>query len=395
MSYDGYGDQDALIPDAAVEILYEWSSYGSQGGVLIYDDNPDPQSGQIVFFSFDYGNVTDSQGRKDLLENAISHLLAPESTPEGSVSGTVRLFDEDTHGGVTVRTSPMGLTDTTDDSGDYRVDGLYNGTYTLTASKAGFADSTVTIEIVDGATLENVDFMLFPVFEYMDHPAVAIPDNNSAGIRVYLDVPDDLEITAVDCYVNLTHSFRGDLVAELTSPAGTTVRLHNRTGGSADDIVTWYDLETPCDGPGSMDDFAGESTLGQWELHVSDQASYDTGTLQTWGLRVYSPLLTGADREITRGIPRAHFLAQNYPNPFNPLTHVRFGLPKTGRAEVAIFNVRGQRVVTLTSGTLAAGIHSVAWDGTDLHGRPVASGIYFCRFKAENYEAVQRMVLMK
>jgi len=48
-------------------------------------------------------NVTDSQGRKDLLENAVSHLLAPESTPEGSVSGTVRLFDETSHEGVTGR----------------------------------------------------------------------------------------------------------------------------------------------------------------------------------------------------------------------------------------------------------------------------------------------------
>ena len=395
MSYDNYGDQDALIPDAETGILYGWSSYAGQGGVLVYDDNPDPQSSQVVFFSFDYGNVTDTQGRKDLLENAIAHLLAPESTPEGSIRGRVRLFDETSHEGVIVRTYPMGLADTTDSAGNYRIDGFHNGTYLVTASKTGFADSTVSIQIIDGGTLENIDFMLFPVFEYMDSPEIAIPDNNPAGIRVYIDVPDDLGIVSVACYVDLSHSFRGDLLVELTSPQGTTVRLHDRTGGSLDDIVTWYDFETPCDGPGSMGDLVGESALGQWELYVSDQASYDTGTLHTWGLRISAPQMSAVEEETARGIPGTCFLAQNYPNPFNPLTHIRFGLPKAGRAEISIFNIKGQRVAVLASGHFEAGIHTVAWDGTDGRDHAVASGIYFCKFEGEDYEAVNRMVLLK
>ena len=74
----------------------------------------------------------------------------------------------------------------------------------------------------------------------------------------------------------ITHTFKGDLIVELTSPEGTTVRLHNQTGSSANDIITWYDLETDPDGPGAMTDFAGEWAEGQWELYVSDNASIDT-----------------------------------------------------------------------------------------------------------------------
>jgi subtilisin-like proprotein convertase family protein len=395
MTYANYGDQDALIPDAETQIVFDWSSYPGQGGVLVYDDNPDPGSSQIVFYSFDYDDITDTAGRKDLLENTIAHLLAEESTPEGSISGNVALSGEATFEGVIVTTYPMGMSDTTDASGDYVIDGLYDGTYSVTARKAGFADSTATVEITGGGSVTGVNFTLYPVLEYMDSPEIAIPDNDPTGIRVYLDVPAAANIATVDCYVNLTHSYKGDLVVELTSPEGTTVRLHNRTGSSADNIITWYDAETEPDGPGQMSDFAGEWAQGEWELWISDQASSDIGTLHTWGLQIsFPPATAGSDVSLS-DIPKVHFLARNYPNPFSPLTRLRFGLPSAGQVELAVYNVNGQRLTTLASGHYPAGVHTAAWDGTDNAGRPVASGIYFCRLRAGDFTATRPMVLMK
>lgn len=395
MTYLNYGDQDALVPDAETEVIYDWSLYSGRGGVLVFDDNADPASSQIIFFSFDYTNVTDTTGRRDLLENAVTHLLADESGPDGSISGTVELSGETSHEGVIVRTQPMGLADTTDASGDYVITGLYDGTYFVTASKPGFADSTVSVEIVGGATVDNVNFTLYPVLEYMDSPEVAIPDNDPTGIRVYIDVDADAYIATVDCYVNLTHTYKGDLIIELTSPEGTTVRLHNQTGGTAEDIITWYDAETQPDGPGSMGDFAGEWAEGEWELWVSDQASGDVGTLHTWGLRMSFPPETAGSDRIEPDIPRSHFLAPSRPNPFSSPTRLRFGLPVSEEVELAIYNIQGQRLVGLASGRYAAGIHDITWDGTDARGKRVASGIYFCRLKAGDFMASRRLVLMR
>jgi subtilisin-like proprotein convertase family protein len=395
MTYGNYGDQDAMVPDGDVAIVFDWSSYSGQGGVLVYDDNADPASAQIVFYSFDYENVTDSTARKDLLDNTIAHLLADESSPDGSISGNVELSGQATYEGVIVSASPGGRSDTTDASGDYLIDGLYDGVYSVTASKTGFGDSTAVVAIAGGATVTDVDFKLYPVFEYMDSPEMAIPDNTPTGIRAYIDVPLGGVMASVDCYVDITHSYKGDVIVEITSPESTTVRLHNRTGSSADNIITWYDIETACDGPGLMTDFAGEWSEGTWEIWVSDNASGDTGTLHTWGLRIGFPPSTAGQGVIVSDIPAKHFLARNRPNPFGQLTHLRFGLPRDGRVEVAVYDVTGRRVTVLASGQYPAGIHTAQWDGTDSAGRPVASGIYFCRFRADDFTATRSLVLMK
>ncbi|MFH1313086.1 MAG: C25 family cysteine peptidase [Candidatus Eisenbacteria bacterium] len=395
MTCDGYGDQDALIPEGGVQIVFDWSTYTGQGGVLVYDDNADPASSQIVFYSFDYDNVTDTAARKDLLENTVAHLLAEESSPDGSISGNVELSGQATYEGVIVTTSPGGLSDTTDASGDYVIDGLYDGTYSVTASKTGFGDSSEVVVITGGATVTDVDFKLYPVFEYMDSPELAIPDNNTTGIRAYIDVTAGAEIASVDCYVDITHSYKGDLIVELKSPEGTTVRLHNRTGSSADNIITWYDIETSPDGPGSMSDFVGEWSEGQWEIWVSDQAGGDTGTLHTWGLRIGFPPSTAGQGVIVSDIPAKHFLAGNRPNPFGQLTRLQFGLPRDGRVELAVYDVAGRRITVLASGQYPAGVHTAHWDGKDSAGRPVASGIYFCHFRAEDFTATRSLVLMK
>jgi len=395
MTYSDYGDQDAVVPDEETVVVFDWSSYSGQGGVLVYDNTPDPGSAQTVYYSFDYANVNDTEARKDLLENTVVHLLAGESTPEGSIGGQVTLSGGASAEGVVVRTSPTGLADTTDASGYYLIEGLYDATYRVTATKDGYSDSTATVEIAGGAAVTGVDFMLYPVLEYTSNPEMAIPDNSTTGIRVYIDVPADAALASVDCYVNITHTYKGDLIVELTSPEGTTVRLHNRTGSSANDVITWYDLETEPDGPGAMADFGGEWAEGQWELYVSDQASLDTGTLHSWALRLAFPPATSEVEETVSGIPQAHFLDRNHPNPFSSITSFRFGLPKEADVLLAVYDVRGREVSRIATGPYPAGIHTVNWDGSGSDGRPVADGVYFCRITAGNFRATRRIVHMK
>jgi subtilisin-like proprotein convertase family protein len=392
MAYVNYGDQDALVPAAGNSIVYQWSTYSGQGGVLVYDDTPDPQSAQVIFYSFDYTAVTDADGRRDLLENSVVHLLTEEGPPTGMMSGYVYLFGELDHSGVVIDNG-AGRADTTDACGYWMIDALHNGTYNVTASKAGYADSTRVVQIAGGGAVTNVNFTLYKVLEYFDSPAAAIPDNDPSGKRFYIDVPVDATVHSLDCYVDITHPYRGDLIVELKSPGGVTVRLHNRTDLGLDDIITWYDSETEPDGPGSMDDFVGVSTMGKWELWVSDNASGDVGTLNTWGLRFsFPPDVAGVD---TRGIPPAHFLAQNSPNPFGAQTSIRFGLPRAENIDLSVFNIEGRKVATLAGGLFEPGIYTLAWDGRDSAGRKVASGIYFCRLEAGAFEGTTKMLLMK
>ncbi|MCD4828510.1 MAG: T9SS type A sorting domain-containing protein [Candidatus Cloacimonetes bacterium] len=83
------------------------------------------------------------------------------------------------------------------------------------------------------------------------------------------------------------------------------------------------------------------------------------------------------------------------PNPFNPSTTIALSLPQDGMLEVSLYNLRGQCVRALTRGDLAAGDYSFVWNGQDDNGRPVASGIYFCRVTAGDEVMTRKLLLLK
>ncbi len=93
-------------------------------------------------------------------------------------------------------------------------------------------------------------------------------------------------------------------------------------------------------------------------------------------------------------VPTEFDLAQNYPNPFNPTTTIAMSLPVESDWTLKIYNVAGQLVNEFT-GHNAAGTVNVEWDGTNVNGETVASGIYFYKASADAFSATKKMVLMK
>jgi subtilisin family serine protease len=83
------------------------------------------------------------------------------------------------------------------------------------------------------------------------------------------------------------------------------------------------------------------------------------------------------------------------PNPFVEATALRFALPQSGNASLAIYNVAGRRVRELARGVLSAGPHSAAWDGRDADGRRLASGFYFARLESAGSVATARVLLLR
>ena len=93
--------------------------------------------------------------------------------------------------------------------------------------------------------------------------------------------------------------------------------------------------------------------------------------------------------------PQTFRLMQNVPNPFNPATTIAFELPEAADVDVAVYNLVGQRLRTLVREHKAPGRYQVVWDGQDDLGRDVSSGLYFYRYRAGDFWATRRMLLVR
>jgi len=93
--------------------------------------------------------------------------------------------------------------------------------------------------------------------------------------------------------------------------------------------------------------------------------------------------------------PVAAVLDQNRPNPFNPSTRIKFELVKNAPVGLSVYDTRGRLVRVLVDGSLSDGTHSVWWNGTDDHGRPSASGIYYYVLESGRDRLKRRMTLVR
>jgi hypothetical protein len=88
-------------------------------------------------------------------------------------------------------------------------------------------------------------------------------------------------------------------------------------------------------------------------------------------------------------------LGQNYPNPFNPLTTVTYSISEKCNVTLTICDVSGTCIRRLLDGEQEKGSYRVEWNGRDDMGRPVASGVFFCRLAAGNETISRKMILLR
>ncbi len=281
MSYVGYGDSDAMVPLPDAAMPMSWTTYPTDGSVITYDPNPAPEGGQIVYFTFNYSVV--DQGRYSLLENAILWLITPE-IGNSSISGQALLAGTGDYSGITITATPNGGSVVTGADGLFSLSGLYAGEYQIKAEKANWATQVVDIVLAEGENLTDVVLVMMPTTELdlCSAPALPISDNNTVSDVINVAAAGTISELAV--YLDVTHTWRGDMTVTLTAPDGTAVVLHNRTGSSADDILGWYPTElAPAEDLGL---FVGAEMYGDWTLSISDGASGDQGTFNEWCLHL-------------------------------------------------------------------------------------------------------------
>ena len=92
---------------------------------------------------------------------------------------------------------------------------------------------------------------------------------------------------------------------------------------------------------------------------------------------------------------RATRLLQNTPNPFNPVTLIRFTLAQTGPVSLRIYDERGRLVRTLIASELPMGDHQISWEGRDVAGRSVASGVYHYVLRTADSDLRGKMTLIR
>lgn len=83
------------------------------------------------------------------------------------------------------------------------------------------------------------------------------------------------------------------------------------------------------------------------------------------------------------------------PNPFNPKTEVTFYVTCDGPANLSVFDIRGRRVADLFNGHATAGLNTVSWNGTDLSGRRMASGVYLLSLTTGEGVVTEKVLLAK
>ncbi len=98
-----------------------------------------------------------------------------------------------------------------------------------------------------------------------------------------------------------------------------------------------------------------------------------------------------ANREVV--LP--HTMIAVYPNPFNQQCTFRVELQKTGDVELNIYDVAGRLVQNIFRGEVAAGIHTLTWNGKNENGVDACSGMYFYRIQTGQKMTAGKLLLAR
>jgi subtilisin-like proprotein convertase family protein len=111
--------------------------------------------------------------------------------------------------------------------------------------------------------------------------------NDNSTVNSTASVSGCPEILELQVSVNINHTYIGDLEVTLNAPSGQSVTLHNRTGGSTDNINgTFSTTGGTLTAAQSLVPLLGSPGNGSWRLTITDNAYSDTGMLSAWGLEM-------------------------------------------------------------------------------------------------------------
>lgn len=160
------------------------------------------------------------------------------------------------------------------------------------------------------------------------------------------------------------------------------------------DVETWLTYE-PDEGEiepdGDMDIFltlnATDLELRDYEADVQISSNDPENPIVVVNviMRVEPNSVPDSDNE-----PVSFSLSSAYPNPFNSTTRIEYTVPEITTVNVNVYDITGQLVKTLFSGSKPIGTHYAILDGKE-----IATGVYLISLESQNFNAVRKVTLMK
>jgi lysyl endopeptidase len=101
-----------------------------------------------------------------------------------------------------------------------------------------------------------------------------IRDNSTVESPISVSGRTGNASAALKVDVRIIHTYKGDLKVDVVAPNGTVFNIHNRTGGSADNVIGVFTINA-----------SAVAANGTWKLRVNDNAAGDTGYIDSWSLQ--------------------------------------------------------------------------------------------------------------
>ncbi len=131
--------------------------------------------------------------------------------------------------------------------------------------------------------------------------------------------------------------------------------------------------------------------LKLWNPAVDRRIDLTIASIEAGGGLVYeTDEFTAVNATVEPRVPETCFMTPAFPNPFNASTRFSFGLPEKGKVKIAVYDISGREAAVLRHETLEPGKHAIEWNNPEF-----TNGVYLIKMQAGEFEAVQKVVLMK
>ena len=338
-------------------------------------------------------------------ENAATILdVVLEQAPQFTISGIVRSGNDN----FPLENVQLELLDTpiapifTNSAGEYQIPAVYQGSYSVYLSLDNYANMLMEIAVDENHTTFN--FVLYECgiesFESGDFTSFDWTFPNGILWQIDTGVTQTGDYAARSGAISHNQSSGISLAMNVTIESELSFYLKVSSEQNYDFLKFYLDGEQKAVWSGEVDwqqqKFIIPSGSHTFLWIYQKDGSLNGGSDCAWLDYISFPCTLEVN---TVPSPDTYMnkLYKNYPNPFNPDTIISFQLKSDaqGKTELAVYNLRGQKIRTLIKADLSAGEHQVVWDGRDDHRQEVASGVYFYKIESGKFSSVKKMMLIK
>lgn len=332
---------------------------GGGGGIFLYNSNSIITNVSINGnFSYHHGGGIDCIGSNPILKNVI-------------ISENIASF---MGGGIFLNTTTITLSNVVinhnEASGGLSPDGggIYSMNSVSVLTNVTIAENTTWGEYGGIYCKDNSNFILLNCILWNDSSAEIYLENSSIDIA-YSDIQGGWEgtgnINSIPTFIN---ALEDDFHLQDTSSCIGAGINEIEIGG-----IIYSCPEFDLEGNPRPTPFSSMPDIGAFENLLGEPVG------------INNDQLTVSEYQLT-----------NYPNPFNPITTIEFSIQHDSNVELNIFNIRGQKIKTLTHNEFIKGDHTVIWNGEDESNNPVSSGIYHYKLNLNGKtELVRKCLLLK